>query len=252
MHAKTIATAGELSMLETSAEMKHAIAVLLPQFHPIPENDDWWGRGFTEWRNVAKARPLFDGHEQPRLPADLGFYDLRLADSRAAQAELARAHGISGFCYYHYWFNGRRLLERPFDEVLLSGKPDFPFCLCWANENWTRVWNGGDRDVLMAQHYSEEDDEAHMRALVPALADRRYIRIDDKPLLIVYRVSHMTEPRRRFDCWRETALREGLGELILAQFESFGEGHADTLREQGLDLSIEFAPDWRRVGPQRT
>src|SRR5579871_1642275 len=156
-------------------------AFYLPQFHPIPENDAWWGNGFTEWTNVARSKPLFRGHYQPQLPADLGFYDLRLSETRQAQADLAREHGIFGFCYYHYWFSGRRVLQRPFDEVLTSGQPDFPFCLCWANENWTRSWDGRSSEVLMEQRYSDEDDLAHIRALAPALRDPRYIRIDGKP-----------------------------------------------------------------------
>ena len=149
------------------------VAFYLPQFHPIPENDRWWGPGFTEWTNVTRARRLFAGHHQPHLPADLGFYDLRVPEVRELQADLARAYGISGFCYYHYWFNGRRLLNRPFDEVLAAGRPDFPFCLCWANENWTRAWNGSDRDILMPQAHSDEDDRAHIEHLLRAFTDRR-------------------------------------------------------------------------------
>ena len=147
------------------------IALYLPQFHPIPENDKWWGPGFTEWTNVVKARPLFKGHVQPKLPADLGFYDLRLPETREAQAKLAREAGIEGFCYYHYWFGGKQLLERPFNEVVASGKPDFPFCLCWANHSWSnKTWNRKSNlksnSMLIEQTYpGEEDDRAHFMAL---------------------------------------------------------------------------------------
>ena len=223
-----------------------AIAFYLPQFHPVRENDEWWGTGFTEWRNVTKARPLFKGHYQPHLPADLGFYDLRLPETRDAQAALAREHGIHGFCYYNYWFNGRRILERPFNEVLASGKPDFPFCLCWANENWTRVWNGGEKDVLLGQQYSAEDDLAHIARLMPAFKDARYIRVDGKPLFIVYRTQLMPDPARTAEIWREAARREGLGELYLARVESFGDDINPA--SIGFDADIEFAPNWRRLG----
>src|SRR5215471_5271262 len=162
------------------------IAFYLPQYHPIPENDTWWGKGFTEWTNVAKARPLFRGHYKPHLPADLGFCDLRVPEVRTAQAELARDHGIDGFSYYHYWFNGRRLLDRPFDEVLASGAPNFPFCLCWANEPWSRRWDGQEEDVLQPQSYSEEDDHRHIAWLLPALLDQRAIQVEGKPLFVVY------------------------------------------------------------------
>ena len=149
------------------------IALYLPQFHPIPENDEWWGKGFTEWTNVAKARPLFRGHYQPRIPADLGFYDLRLPEVREQQAVLAKEAGIEGFCYYHYWFHGKQLLERPFNEVLASGKPDFPFCLCWANHDWTnKTWKKGSSlkadSTIMKMNYSPEDDVQHFKALLPA------------------------------------------------------------------------------------
>jgi lipopolysaccharide biosynthesis protein len=219
------------------------IAFYLPQFHPIPENDRWWGKGFTEWRNVAKARPLFPGHYQPHLPGELGFYDLRLPEVREAQADLARAHGISGFCYYHYWFNGKELLERPFQEVLASGKPDFPFCLCWANENWTRAWDGRDRHILIEQKYSHEDDRRHIRALLPALRDERYIRIHGKPLFLVYRPENLPEPAVTAEIWREEAQRAGAGDLFLAKVESFV-GALDP-REIGFDAAVEFSPNWR-------
>src|SRR5690349_15951572 len=161
------------------------IAFYLPQFHPIPENDLWWGTGFTEWTNVAGARPLFPGHYQPHVPADLGFYDLRLPETRAAQAALARQYGLSGFCYYHYWFAGRRLLERPVNDILASGQPDFPFCLCWANEAWSRRWLGEARDVLMPQQYSVDDDLQHIRWLARAFADPRYVRVNGRPIFLV-------------------------------------------------------------------
>ncbi len=163
------------------------VAFYLPQFHPIRENDEWWGPGFTEWRNVARADPLFRGHEQPHIPGDLGFYDLRLAETRVAQAALAARYGIDAFCYFHYWFDGRRLLERPFDEVLRSGEPPHPFLLCWANENWTRVWDGKSAEMLMQQSYSHEDDLRHVRALAETFADPRYVRIDGRPVFLVYR-----------------------------------------------------------------
>lgn len=223
------------------------IAIYLPQFHPIPENDRWWGKGFTEWTNVTKAKPLFNGHYQPHLPADLGFYDLRLPEVRKAQADLARAYGIFGFCYYHYWFKGRRLLERPFDEVLKSGEPDFPFCLCWANENWTRVWDGQEREVLLKQEYSEEDDLHHIRWLVEVFKDKRYIRVNGKPLILIYRVKNLPNASRTAAIWREEAKRLGMGEIYLCRFEIFPEDRQDASKI-GFDASVEFQPDWINLG----
>ncbi len=223
-----------------------ALAFYLPQFHPVDENDEWWGKGFTEWRNVAKAKPLFPGHYQPHLPADLGFYDLRVPEVREAQAALAREHGIGGFVYYHYWFNGRRILERPFNEVLASGKPDFPFCLCWANENWTRVWDGGAKHVLLAQNYGTDDDRAHIESLIPAFKDPRYIRVDGRPLFIVYRAELLPDARRTAAVWREVARQHGLPDLYLANVENF-ERDVDPA-SYGFDAAIEFAPDGRNMG----
>jgi len=217
------------------------VAFYLPQFHPIPENDEWWGRGFTEWTNVTRARPLFRGHYQPHLPADLGFYDLRLPEAREAQAELARQYGIFGFCYYHYWFSGRRLLERPFNEVLASGRPDFPFCLCWANENWTRRWDAQEREILMPQQYSHEDDVAHMRWLVRAFDDHRYIRVEGKPLFLVYRAGVVPDLRRTLETWRTEARRDGVGEVFLCSVD----GNFDRAdpRVGGFDAAVEFQPN---------
>ncbi len=218
------------------------LAFYLPQFHPIPENDEWWGAGFTEWRNVVRARPLFRGHHQPHLPGELGFYDLRVPEVRQAQADLARAFGVDGFVYYHYWFGGRRLLERPFQEVLERGEPDLPFALCWANENWTRAWDGGGDQVLVRQHHGEEEDLRHLRALAPALADSRYVRIDGRPLLLVYRATLLPDPKRTTDTWRAEAARLGLGELHLARVESFAPERGDP-RSLGFDSAVEFQPD---------
>jgi hypothetical protein len=229
-------------------ELIRPIAVYLPQFHPINENSEWWGPGFTEWSNVVKGKPLFRGHYQPHLPADLGFYDLRLPEIREEQAALARRHGIYGFCYYHYWFGGRRLLERPLNEVLASGKPDFPFCICWANEPWTRVWDGGHDQVLMDQTYSSQDDLSHIRWLMDALRDDRYIRVDGRPLLLVYRASLLPNPRRTAEIWREEAARAGIPGLYLGQVEHFPGDRRDP-RHIGFDTSIEFQPDYQKVGP---
>lgn len=216
-----------------------AIAFYLPQFHPIPENDEWWGKGFTEWTNVTKAKPLFRGHYQPHLPADLGFYDLRLPEAREAQAALARSCGIHGFCYFHYWFNGRRILERPFNEVLASGNPDLPFCLCWANENWTRIWHGGSQHLLLEQRYSPDDDIAHLQSLIPAFRDPRYIRVQGKPLFLVYRTSALPDPAATVARWRRTAKAEGIDDLYLVRVES-----RDVVdpRSIGFDASVEFSP----------
>jgi lipopolysaccharide biosynthesis protein len=228
-------------------------AFYLPQYHPIPENDAWWGRGFTEWTNVTKTRPRFPGHHQPHLPTDLGFYDLRVPEVREQQAQMAREAGITAFCYYHYWFGGKRLLERPFQEVLESGAPDFKFVLCWANEDWTRVWEGSDQ-VVMAQPHSEADDRAHIQALAPALTDSRCLSVNGHPVLLVYRASHLPEPRRTTEVWREEASRLGIGELHLCRVEAHSPDRGDP-REHGFDAGVEFQPNMllspTRINPNR-
>lgn len=192
------------------------IAFYLPQYHPIPENDEWWGPGFTEWTNVAKAKPLYKGHYQPRIPADLGFYDLRLPEVREKQAELAKKYGVDGFCYYHYWFgNGKQLLERPFNEVLASGKPDFPFCICWANHDWTnKTWKKGSSlksdSMIMKMNYSEADHIEHFNALLPAFKDERYIKVDGKPLFAIYSPRDIPEVKHFIDLWQKLAKENGL------------------------------------------
>lgn len=211
------------------------IANYLPQFHPIAENDRWWGKGFTEWTNVTKAKPLFRNHEQPKLPADLGFYDLRVPETRIAQAELAKEHGIEGFCYWHYWLGGgKRLLEKPFEEVLKSGEPDFPFCLGWANHSWTGVWFGAPHKTLVEQKYpGMEDHEQHFYYLLQAFSDSRYLTVDGKPLFLVFRPQEIPDVKRVTDFWRELAYKEGLKGLHLV-----GESLTpDKIDEFGFDAS---------------
>jgi lipopolysaccharide biosynthesis protein len=238
--AKALLNRSRAALKELRGNDVRAIAFYLPQFHPIPENDRWWGKGFTDWTNVTKARPNFEGHYQPHLPADLGFYDLRVPEVREQQAELAGEYGIHGFCYYHYWFGGRRILERPFNEALSSGRPDFPFCLCWANENWTRRWDGGENEILIAQRHSDEDDRNFIRSLFPAFEDRRYIRINGKPLLIVYRADILPNAKRTAAIWREEMKNAGVGEIYLCAAQSFGIHTAPN--HYGFDGAIEFPP----------
>ena len=187
------------------------IAYYLPQFHPIPENDEWWGKGFTEWTNTAKAKPMFRGHYQPHIPADLGFYDLRVPETRLAQAEMAKTYGITGFCYYHYWFGGRRILEKPFQAVLESGQPDFPFCLCWANQTWTGIWHGAPNRILIEQTYPGDDDhKAHFETLLPAFRDPRYLRVDNKPIFVIFKPDEIPNPKKTLSLWQDMAAKAGL------------------------------------------
>ena len=192
-------------------------AFYLPQYYPIPENDKWWGKGFTEWTNVTKAKPLFEGHKQPHLPADLGYYDLRVPEVREQQAQLAKEAGIEGFCYWHYWFgNGKRLLERPFNEVLKSGRPDFPFCLAWANESWSGIWHGAKDKVLMKQEYhGVKDYEKHFYELLPAFCDKRYIKVEEKPLFLVYNPTDLPDMKEFCELFNDLAVKNHLKGIYL-------------------------------------
>lgn len=220
-----------------------AIAIHLPQFHPIPENDAWWGKGFTEWTNVVKAAPLLNGHYQPHLPSELGFYDLRLEETRIQQAQLAKEHNIYGFCYYHYWFNGKRLLNKPVDEIIASGKPDFPFMLCWANENWTRTWDGLEQNVLLKQDYSAEDDEQHINFLMPIFKDPRYIKIDNKPVFMIYRSDVIPNINATIEIWRKAARINGFDDMYMINVQYNPNTFIDPVTKN-FDASMAFQPNW--------
>jgi len=227
-----------------AAEIVRAICFYLPQFHPIPENDRWWGRGFTEWTNVANGRPRFAGHYQPHLPADFGFYDLRVEETRIAQAELARSYGIEGFCYYHYWFKGKRLLGRPLDDMLASSKPDFPFCLCWANQTWSRSWSGRDHDVLIQQEYTAVDHATHIDWLTTVFKDPRYICIDGRPLFLVYMAEDIPNVASVLAGWRKTAAEKiGVEPWFCAVRTGFSTLDSAGIRALGFDGVVEFEPN---------
>jgi hypothetical protein len=218
------------------------IAFYLPQFHPIPENDEWWGKGFTEWTNVTKAKPLFKGHWQPRLPADLGFYDLRVEETRIAQAELAKEHGVYGFAYWHYWFgNGKQILEKPLEEVAATGKPDFPFCLAWANQTWSGTWHGlSNKKILIEQLYpGEEDYKNHFYKILPILKDKRYIQVNGKCLFMIFRVHEIPDLHSFTSLWQKLALENNLpGFHFIAIHDN-----DDVLLEKGIDSFIQKSPE---------
>ena len=223
-----------------SYEAPQVLAFYLPQFHHVPENDAWHGPGFTEWSVVAESKPLYPGHRQPDLPGELGFYDLRVPETRYLQARLAREHGITGFLYYHYWFGGRRMLGRPLQEVLESGQPDFPFALCWANESWFRRWQGTLDEMILEQQFSEEDDIAHIRWLIECFKDPRYIRVNDRPLLTVYRPHFLPNSQRTLDLWRRECEKAGIAPPWLVMFETGAD--LDDPATLGFDASAEFVP----------
>ncbi len=233
------------------------IAYYLPQFHPIPENDKWWGKGFTEWTNVGKAKPLFKGHQQPKVPADLGYYDLRLSEIREEQAKLAKEAGIHAFCYWHYWLgNGKRLLEMPFNEVLRTGKPDFPFCLGWANHNWAKKqWNSDvsrrNNEMLIKQEYpGKEDYVNHFYSNLEAFRDKRYVRIDNKPFFLIYDVEKLPDAAEFIKIWNELAYKNGLGKFYFVSHTRKID-NIDFFLQKGFD-AVNFSPHRIPFGNMRT
>lgn len=244
-------TLSENRMRASAADAGHVkdvsrlIAFYLPQYHRIKENSAWWGPGFTEWTNVAKGRPNFDGHLQPHIPRDLGFYDLSHADIMYEQADMARQFGVGGFCFYHYWFSGRRVLEKPVNNFLASDI-DFPFCICWANENWTKTWDGEENNILLKQEYKDGDDRQFIRSIEATLKDRRYIRINGAPLLLIYRIKQFPEPRKSIETWREEASRLGIPKLYVAVVDFYDISSPD---EVGADAIVEFPPH-KFLGPE--
>lgn len=216
------------------------IAFYLPQFHTFAENDAWWGKGFTEWRNVTRALPQFEGQVQPRLPADLGFYDLRNPQVMREQARMAAEHGIGAFCFYFYWFGGKTLMEAPLQQWLADDSIELPFCLCWANENWARRWDGRDEDVLIGQQHSAEDDLAFIAHIAPYLRDRRALKVEGKPMLLLYRPHLLPDVRATAQRWRDWCRDNGIGEIHLAYVQGF---ERPDPRDIGFDAAVEFPPN---------
>ncbi|MCP4380163.1 MAG: glycosyl hydrolase [Hyphomicrobiales bacterium] len=225
------------------------IAFYLPQFYPFEQNSRWWGEGFTEWTNVAQARPLFPGHYQPHIPADLGFYDLRLAETKYDQVALAKEYGVYGFCYHYYWFSGERIMDRPLDEMLTDPNIDMPFCLCWANEQWNKKWNGLEDEVLMDQKLLPDDDVNFIDSLIPFFLDKRYIKVNDSPLLIVYRPELIPDINKTIAIWKERVCINGFKDIYLLSALTGGEVDYEKF---GMHGGVEFPPHgaFARSGPE--
>ncbi|MBU3938355.1 glycoside hydrolase family 99-like domain-containing protein [bacterium] len=224
---------------ENIASKLKAIAFYLPQFHPFKENDEWWGKGFTEWTNVTKAKPSFYGHYQPHLPIHNGFYDLRIPEVMIEQARLARNYGIYGFNFYYYWFGGKVLMQKPFEILLQHKEIDINFCMTWANENWTRTWDASENEVLIAQKHSNEDSKAFIQNMFQYFEDARYIRVDNKPVLIIYRCDIIPNIFETTNLWREEAKNAGFDGLYLVCAQTYG---IKNPKMYGFDVAMEFPP----------
>ncbi len=236
----------DFSALHTDIKL---MAYYLPQFHTFPENDEWWGKGFTEWCNTRPAQPLIAGHYQPRQPhKDIGYYDLSDVNVMAKQAALAKQHGIYGFCMYYYWFSGKKLMEKPLDNLMKHPEIDFPFCLCWANESWSRRWNGSEKLVLIKQQYREQDPLLFIQDIAPYLKDKRYIRVNQKPIILIYNIQQLPNPQQAFQTWREWCRQNGIGEIEIWAVRSFLKKYSQSFADL-VDKEVEFpphlvTPDW--------
>ncbi|WP_127110799.1 glycoside hydrolase family 99-like domain-containing protein [Pararhodobacter zhoushanensis] len=215
------------------------LAYYLPQFHTVPVNDESWGTGFTEWRNLPRALPRFYGHIQPRIPRDLGCYDLSEGDVMRRQIAMAKAAGLFGFCFYHYWFDGERVLETPVERLIADSTLDFPFCLMWANENWTRTWDGSENEIILGQNYREEDDIPFIDDVARHMKDPRYIRVDDRPVFFIYRPGHIPNAKERLAEWRDIFRERHNLDPLIFNAQAFGDNDP---RVFGLDGAIEFPP----------
>lgn len=229
------------------------IALYLPQYHRIPENDKWWGKGFTEWTNVKKAKPLFTGHDQPRVPLNNNYYNLLDDEVKIWQSNLAKKYGVFGFCYYHYWFkDGKQLLEKPAEQMLDNQNVDLPFCFCWANENWSRNWDGGNQEIIMEQNYGNKKDwELHFQYLLKFFKDDRYITVDGKPLFVIYKPDLIADLYQMVNYFKTRAKQEGFPGVCFAfQFPTY---FSDIFyRDDIFDYMIEFEPVFSRSSVQRS
>ncbi len=222
------------------AQSPKIIAFHLPQYHTFPENDEWWGKGFTDWNNVKKAKPLFKRHYQPRVPLNNNYYNMMDYETRKWQAETAKKYGVYGFCYYHYWFNGKLLMEKPLEDLLEEKEIDLPFCLCWANEPWTRAWDGGDKDIIMPQQYGDKADwKKHINYLIKFFKDERYIKVDNKPMMVIYRTNNIDDCDEMIQCWNNTCIENVFsGIYVVEEVNSFQFHPCCKMSEAYLD----FAP----------